>query len=118
VFVGIVAITAACFAIFCVNDKSSTEVGVVALRLRVIEVALLAIGAGSVLLLIEQLALTARWNRRLSYHQFFPELPTAASRAEFVKLADRLKCGSWSCTLAPIVSWRPWPKSGRRRRRA
>jgi hypothetical protein len=94
VFVVIVAITAACIAIFCVDDKSSTEIGAFALRLRIIEIALLAIGAGSVLLLIEQLALTARWNRRLSYHQFFPELPTAASRAEFVKLADRLKIDS------------------------
>jgi hypothetical protein len=68
--------------------KASTETGQWAMRLRVVEVMLLAITAGSVLLLIEQLNQTSRWNKRLTYHQFFKELPSAQRVERLRKLAQ------------------------------
>lgn len=111
-FVGFILISlVACgFAWYhSVTPATSLETGAWALRFRIVEIFFLAVTAGSVLLLVEQIQVllvqtkaaseaankqleqTNRWNRRRSYHEFFPELPTAQSRKAFSELAERLQ---------------------------
>jgi len=72
-------------------DKISTEAGLWALRLRIAELVLLSIGTASVLLLIEQINQTSRWNSRLSYHQFFQEIPSHEKLSSLASMAEKLK---------------------------
>jgi len=69
----------------------SAEQGYWAAWLRVVELVVIAITAGTIILLIEQMSQTNRWNRRLSYHQFFSEVPEIGKLMAFNQLAVEKK---------------------------
>ena len=98
IFVGFVLIAVVCgficfqYATSGVDaGKISTETGLWALKLRIAELVLLSIGTASVLLLIEQINQTSRWNSRLSYHQFFQEIPSHEKLSALATMAEKLK---------------------------
>ena len=59
-------------------------------RARVIELTILSLGLLSLIALIAQLRQTAAWNRVLSYHEYFKELPSADKVRALASTLQRL----------------------------
>lgn len=71
---------------------------------RIVELGLLALGLLSLFLIAEQTRLTAKWNKLLSYHQFFGELITSEMVSDLRKVAETCGFSEEMRQLKPIHS--------------
>lgn len=80
----------------------SSETGYWAVLLRVTEVVLLTVTSGSVLLLCAQLWQTSRWNKILSYHEYFGSLVSSELGTKLQEAAEKCEFSANMKTLTPI----------------
>ncbi len=59
-------------------------------KMNLAQVGVMTVGLASLVLVGLQLRSTSRWNKRLSFHQFFKEVPELPKKEKFSALADKL----------------------------